>query len=126
MHYEPIRCVTCGCVAIGKDGGVRAGSEEHKAMRAEIDQRRKRMRAEGKDPDKVGQHFDGECASNEHDFEPISWLLMAQVKRVSESVGRWPTLDELKASALKMIDATPPEVRARGYVVVASSHDQSG
>ena len=49
MHYEPIRCATCGCVAIGKDEGVRAGSEEHKAMRAEIDQRRKRMRAEGKD-----------------------------------------------------------------------------
>lgn len=105
---------------------MRAGSEEHKAMRAEIDQRRKRMRAEGKDPDKIGQHFDGECAANEHDFEPISWLLMLQVKRVSESVGRWPTLDELTASALKMIDATPPEVRARGYVVVASSHDQSG
>jgi hypothetical protein len=103
---------------------MRAGTEEHRAMLAEVEQRRKVMRAEGEDLDKVGLHFDGECSTDAHAFEPISWLLMWQVKIVSESVGRWPTLDELKASAQKMIDATPPETRARGRVVVASSRDR--
>lgn len=63
-----------------------------------MEQRRAELENSGVDFADVGAEFGQECPDDSHDYEDLPFAYMWLSKTVSDRVGRWPTLRELRAA----------------------------